>query len=66
MEQVRASERIFGLLRGLRPSQRVVQIGICNALVPALKATGDTRAEVLAESIALVCARFDSKGREKR
>jgi len=66
MQQVQFGERLSGILRRIRPSQRVVQIGICRALVPALEAVGDVRATVLAEVITTVCNRFDSKGRERR
>lgn len=66
MEQVRVSEQLFALLRRLRPSQRVVNIALCRVLTPALRAVDSPRAEVLAEVIDVVCARFDSKGRIRR
>lgn len=63
MQQIQAGERVFEFLRRLRPSQRVIQIAVCRAIVPALEAVGDVRATVLAEVITTVCSRFDSRGR---
>lgn len=58
-----AGERLFNVLRRLRPSQRVVQIAICRGLASTLEAVGGTEAATLAAVINAVCARFDSKGR---